>query len=87
MTTRVPDTLWHVDLLAWMSVNVVHEREGGVEALHSEQSVDEGVEQPLVKVIVYPATVDTLREKSPQSTPWYFVGGEVSATLYGNKRV
>ena len=70
-----PDPLWHVHLLSWLSINVVHEREGGIKALHSEESVDKRVEQPLVKVIVDPSTVDALREKGPQSTPWHFVRG------------
>ena len=78
---HLPDALWHVDLLPRLSINVIHEGEGRVKALHSEEPVDKRVEQPLVKVIVNPTTVDTLREKGPQSTPWHFVRGQVGATL------
>ena len=52
--SHTPDSLWYVDLLPSMFINVAHQREAGIKALHSEQSADKRVEQPLVKVVVNP---------------------------------
>ena len=41
----------------------------------------EGVQQPLVKVVVNPPTIDTLGEEGLEGAPGNLVGGEVGATL------
>jgi len=40
-----------------------------LKAVGREESVHEGVWQPLVKVIVNPPTIDTLGEEGPEGTP------------------
>lgn len=43
-STSSPDTLWHIDLLSWLAINVVHQGEAGIKALYGEQPIDKGIE-------------------------------------------
>ena len=76
-----PNAFWYDNVLLRVSVNPLHEREIGVETLHSEQSVHKGVEQPLVKIIVDPSSINALGEKGSQGTPGNLVGREVGPSL------
>ena len=69
-------------MLLWVSVYTLHETEVRVEALDSEETVHEGVEEPLVKVVVNSSSVDALREEGTQGTPRDLVRGKVCSTLY-----
>lgn len=77
-----PYSLWHVDILASVTINVGHQGEVCLKALHSEQAVHKGVEEALVKVVVYAATIDALGEKGTHGAPGYLVGRKVGTTLY-----
>lgn len=81
-TTHQPYSLWHIDVLASVTINVGHQGEVCLKALHGEQAVHEGVEEALVKVIVYAATIDALGEKGAHGTPGDLVRRKVGTTLY-----
>ena len=79
--THTPNAFRNDDVLLGVSIDALHEREVRVEALDGEEPVHEGVEQSLVKVVVYPSSVDALGEKGPQGTPGHLVWRQVGATL------
>ena len=77
----LPYALRHVDTLAPVPINIGHQREISLKTLHSEQTVHKGIQQTLVKIVVYATSVNTLREESTHGTPGDLVGGKVSTTL------
>ncbi|MPC14668.1 hypothetical protein E2C01_007439 [Portunus trituberculatus] len=63
------------------------QRELRVKALGSEQLVEEGSEQPLVKFIVNLATINALGHEGGQGIPWYFLWRQICSTLWEKQNI
>ena len=70
-----------------MSVDLQCQLELAVEAAGGEDAVQEGVEQPLVELVVDAAAVDGLSHQGLQRRPGDLVGGDVLTTLRAVKAV
>lgn len=57
------------------TIHIADQWELRVKALGCEQLIEEGSEQPLVKLIVNLATIDALGHEGGQGIPWYFLWG------------
>lgn len=78
-TQHSPDPIGHLDVL--VSVHLEGKLELAVKAAGGEEAVQEGVEQPLVKLVVDAAAVDGLSHQRLQGCPRDLVWRDVLTTL------
>ena len=82
-TNPLPDAFGHNNVLANLLIDVGNKRKVGLEAFNGEEAVDKGVEEKLVKIIVYASSIDALRQQCLHGTPRHLLRGEISAPLHG----